>query len=170
MPLKYVGAILIFLACGAAGFLMAAGYRKEERSLSELVRVLDFMSCELEYRLTPLPQVCRSAANSAQGCIQKVLGALAVELENQISPNAACCMQVALSAAKDMPPSVYGAFQALGESLGCYDLDGQLKQLAAVRQQCAAKLTQMQSDGEERIRRYQTLGLCAGAGLAILFL
>lgn len=170
MPVKYIGAVLVFLACSSVGFLMASGCRKEERCLAEFIRLLDYMSCELQYRLTPLPQICHQSAQASTGCIQRVLTALAGELEGQISPDANCCMRIAVSTVKDLPNRVKTAFLALGESLGCFDLDGQLLQLAAVKQQCSAELTNMQANADERIRRYQTLGLCAGLGLAILLL
>ena len=51
MPLNYFGAFLVFIACSAVGFIMAGNYRREEKLLSELIRILDNMECEMEYRL-----------------------------------------------------------------------------------------------------------------------
>lgn len=170
MSLKYIGAILIFASCGAFGFLKAANYRKEEHCLAELVRLLDRMECELEYRMTPLPQICANAAQEATGCLQKVFAVLSQELENQIAPDAAACMQAALSTVKDIPPEVRKALISLGNTLGRFDLQGQMRELSAVKHQCAAQLENMQENKDTRLRSYQTLGLCVGAGLAILFL
>ena len=38
-----------------------------------------------------------------------------------------------------------------------------------VRNYCDRELESLGKNGEERLRSYQTLGLCAGAALAILF-
>ena len=57
----------------------------------------------------------------------------------------------------------------MGSSLGRFDLDGQLLGLEAVRVYCQEQLSEMSKDRDVRLRSYQTLGLCAGAALAILF-
>ena len=170
MPVKYIGAALVFVSCSAVGFMMAANYRKEERYLFELIRTLENMECELEYRLTPLPHMCRNAAVDAYGSIGKVLNTLADELDSQVSPDAACCMQIALSSMSDLPHRIQSKMLELGNSLGRYDLDGQLKEIDAVKRSCSADLEEMRSNRDKRVRSYQTLGLCAGAGLAILLL
>jgi stage III sporulation protein AB len=170
MSVKYIGAVLIFASCGTFGFLKAANYRREERCLAELVRLLDLMECELEYRMTPLPQICANAAQEATGCLQKVFSVLSQELENQIAPDAATCMQVALATVKDAPPEVCRALSTLGNTFGKFDLQGQMNEFSAVKQQCLTRLKEMQENQDTRLRSYQTLGLCVGAGLAILFL
>ncbi|MBQ7817211.1 MAG: stage III sporulation protein AB [Oscillospiraceae bacterium] len=170
MSVKYIGAILIFVSCGAFGFIMAANYRREERCLAELVGLLGHMHSELEFRLSPLPQICAAVAKEATGCLRKVFTILAQELENQISPDAATCMQAALASVKELPSGTKKALIALGNSLGKFDLEGQMNEISAVRQQCMSTLEQMRAHQDVRLRSYQTLGLCVGAGLAILFL
>jgi len=170
MTLRYIGAIIVFASCGAFGFLKAANCRREERVMTELTRLLDLMQCELEYRLTPLPQICADLAKEATGCLQKVFIALTQELEGQIAPNAAACMQAALSAVRDLPPVVQNALMSLGNSFGKFDLAGQMNEISAVKQHCTAHLQQLRDHQDVRLRSYQTLGLCVGAGLAILFL
>ena len=59
MSYKWIGAILIIVSCGVCGFSVAAGKRREERLLSQLMDVLQFMEADLQYRLTPLPELCR---------------------------------------------------------------------------------------------------------------
>lgn len=170
MSLRYIGAILIFLSCGGFGFKMAADYRREERCLSELVRLLDNMQSELEYRLTPLPQICANAAQEATGWLKKVFTVLAQELENQMSDNAVHCMETALLSVKDLPSKPKNILIALGNSFGKFDLQGQMNALGTVKQQCQVSLSQMRDQQDVRLRSYQTLGLCVGAGLAIIFL
>ena len=170
MSVRYIGAVLIFLGCSAFGFAAAANYRREERCLSELVRLLENMSIELEYRLTPLPQICANAAENATHWLKKVFTNLAQELESQVAPDAAACMEAALLSVKDLPPRAKIALQTLGNSLGKFDLQGQINEISAVKEQCLTQLTQMRDQMDLRLRSYQTMGLCVGAGLAILFL
>ena len=170
MSVRYIGAILIFLGCGAFGFAFAANCRREERCLSELVRLLEYMSSELEYRLTPLPQICANAAENASGWLKTVFSALTKELENQIAPDAGACMEAAMLTARDIPQKVKNLLQTLGNSLGKFDLQGQMNEFSVVKEQCQAQLAQMRDKIDVRLRSYQTMGLCIGAGLAILFL
>ena len=170
MSVRYIGAILIFLSCGGFGFTLAANYRKEERCLSALVRLLDTIQSELEFRLTPLPQICTNVAEESTGWLQKVFSVLAQELESQISPDASTCMELALAGVKDLPSKPRNALRALGNSFGRFDLQGQMNEISAVRQQCQTQLEQMHEHLDVRLRSYRTLGLCVGAGLAIIFL
>ena len=79
-------------------------------------------------------------------------------------------MNAALSACGDLPERTGKAMRRLGASLGRFDLDGQLKGLESVRSDCREELKQLGLHRDERLRSYQTLGLCAGAALTILFI
>lgn len=148
---------------------MAASYKREEWALRSLLRALDYMTCELQFRLTPLPQLCRQAGKECRGAVGMVLTGLARELENQISPDANSCMYAAISRTEHLPGEAEKALRLLGSGLGRFDLDGQLRGLEQVRGHCRRALEQLEGSHEHRVRGYQTLGLCAGAALAILF-
>ena len=169
MTIKWIGALLVILGCGGVGFTMAACYRREERSLRALVRALDYMTCELQFRLTPLPQLVRQAGRESGSSAGKVLVMLAGELESQISPDVDSCMYAALSKMDGVPNSTREALRLLGKCLGRFDLNGQLQGLEQIRAHCRRELGTLESGRDQRIRGYQTLGVCAGAALAILF-
>lgn len=170
MSYKWIGAVLIVMACGGFGMRIAAAHRREEASLRQLISALDLMECELQYHLTPLPDLCRQAGEESRGCIKPVLTALAAELEAQIAPDVASCMQAALARSGDIPIKTRGLLLLLGRSLGRFDLPGQLKGMEAVRSECRRVLSELTSNKEVRLRSYQTLGFCTGAALAILFI
>ena len=128
------------------------------------------MTCELEYRLTPLPQICVGAADMTYGILQKVFRLLARELEAQVSPNARCCLQIVLQEIPDIPAKLKVLLLDFSDTLGCYALDGQVLQLNRVKQESVRLQNKMREESNECIRRYQTLGVCAGIGLAILFI
>ena len=56
----------------------------------------------------------------------------------------------------------------LGQTLGRFDLPGQLKGIKAVQESCRRELARLERNRDARLRSYQTLGLCAGAALVIL--
>ena len=168
MSIKWIGAILIICGCGYVGFSMGAAFRKEEKELRALIGALDYMSCELQYRMTPLPSLCRAAGKEQTGYIGKLLINLASELESQISPDVESCLNIAVATTGTRSKRLSEAISILGSSLGRFDLQGQLQGLEAVRSFCRAELDAMVSGRDARLRSYQTLGLCAGAALAIL--
>lgn len=169
MSIKLIGSVLIIVGCGGVGFSMASAHRKEESALRRLISVLDHMGCELQYRLTPLPELCRRAAEESGGCIHQVLNTLADELANQSAPDAGSCMKAALNKNPKVPAKAKEILLQLGTSLGRFDLPGQMKGLEAARQTCRQKLDELSDNRDVRLRSYQTLGLCAGAALAVLF-
>lgn len=170
MNYKWIGAILIVLSCGGFGICLASGHRREETALRQLVSALDYMECELQFRLTPLPDLCRQAGSEGKGVVREVLLKLASELEAQVAPDVASCMRTALSSAGDVPARTKDALTMMGQSLGRFDLPGQLKGLDAVRSSCRRELEELTNNRDVRLRSYQTLGFCAGAALAILFI
>lgn len=170
MTVRLIGAILVICACGAFGFYMSAAQKREEAILRELVKTLDFIANELQCRLTPLPLLIRQTSHHCTGKLKKILELFAMELEMHISPNADICMNSVLCRITDIPDSASQILKQLGSSFGVFQLDGQLKELSSLRKLCSERVVSLSKDKEKRYRSYQTLGLCAGAALAILLI
>ena len=170
MNYKWIGAVMVFLSCGGFGFSVAATYRREIAILRQIEHMTDLMENELTYRLTPLPELCRKVGTGVGGITRRILERLAQELEYQIRPDVSSCMHSALTCVNAIPRSAERIYTRLGMSLGEYDLAGQLQGLASVRQNCRSMLRKMEENRDQRIRGYQTLGLCAGLALVILFI
>lgn len=167
--IKFIGAIMVIIVCGGFGFQIAAEHIREEKMLREFVRVIDFMECELQYRLTALPELCRQGAGQCKGILNQIFLHLTEELENQVSPDVSCCVQAVLAETKNIPPITAQMMKQLGLSLGRFDIDGQLRGLEALRHETERNLTLLCEGKEQRLRSYQTLGLCTGVALVILF-
>lgn len=170
MMIKLLGAVFIIFGCGLFGFIVAAIHRKETETLRKLIAALDVMECELQYRLSPLPELCRRAAESSSGVVKRMLSSLSAELDAQVSPNVEKCVLAVLEKTKDIPTLTAKAFNLLGQSLGQFDLQGQLKGIEMVRAECKRILDEHTNNQDNRLRCYQTLGICAGAAMAILFI
>ena len=170
MSIKLIGAVLVIAACGGFGLSLVISHRRAEETLRQLISALDYMECELQYRLTPLPDLCRQTAEASNGWVRAVFNSLAQELENQISPEVKTCMNAALCRVRELPAQVRKAMQELGQTLGRFDLPGQLRGLEGIRRTCRRELDELAKNRDVRLRSYQTLGLCAGAALAILFI
>ena len=170
MNLKIFGAIFVVVGCGGWGFMVAAQHMQKIRLLRNLSGAIAYMECELQYRSTVLPVLCEITAKQSTGKIRQLLLAMGTELEAQVSPNAEQCMEHAMEKCGEIPKPVHQLCAELGQSLGKFDLQGQLRGLESVRSECECLLTQLQYNQDVRLRSYQTLGLCAGAAMAILFI
>lgn len=170
MMLRLIGAGLIMASCGAFGFGMATQYRREISVLRQFMSSLEFMQQEMAYHLSPLPELCRGAAVQCSGTLRKFWEQTACEMESQIAPDVVSCMNAAGNKVNSLPKYTTQAMDMLSKSLGCFDLSGQQKALQSVGRFCDEKLAELEANKPQRIRNYQTLGLCAGAALAILFI
>ena len=169
MDYKWIGAALIIAASCGFGFTLISGHRREEGTLRALIGALDYMSSELHFRATPLPELCRGAANSSGKGIDRVFTYLGQAMEDSTAPDVSKCMDSALESV-ELPRSSRDNLQLLGASLGHFDLDGQLLGLDSVRTSARKELEKLTTDRDQRLRNYQTLSLCAGAALAILLI
>ena len=169
MNYKLIGAVCVIVACGGAGFLMAANYISQIQTLTDMIVILNYMENELQYRCTPLPSLCKYAAEQVNGKLGLVFAHLADELEEQVSPNVELCMISVLDRLNITIGSMHSILIDLGRNLGKFDMEGQLRALESARKMCSEDLKQLQMGKRERVRSYQTLGLCTGAAIAILF-
>lgn len=170
MRYRWIGAILIIGSCGGCGFSMAAAKRKEEQLLCQLLRILQLMEAELRYRLTPLPELCDMIARETSGILRSVFQNLCRELTERKLPDAGSCMAAVLQSTGEIPITIRRVLSHLGHSLGRFDLDGQLQGIQSVRKRCEHLLERIQKNRDERLRSYQTLGICAGMALAIVLI
>ena len=170
MGYKWIGAILIMASCSGCGFAIAAGKRREEQLLYQLIGILQFLEADLQYRLTPLPELCRLAAGETRGILRTVFLNLYRELKWQKLPDAGSCMYAAIQRSGEIPPKVRRLLVQLGHTLGRFDLSGQLQGIQSVRKRSEETLDTIRKNRDERLRSYQTLGICAGAALAIILI
>lgn len=170
MLTKLLGGVLVVGACGGFGFKIAAEHLKEERVLRQLTSALDYMECELQYRSTPLPELLIKSAEEVSRPLKEVLLSIGSALAEQLAADVEGCVEISLEQYSYLPSLSFDALRQLGQNLGRFDIEGQLKGLEAVRRECRRKLEQLSDNRENRLRGYKTLGLCGGAALAILLL
>lgn len=161
---------MIILGCGTVGMLHVVSHRREEEALQQLIGALDYMGCELQYRMTPLPQLCRFCAAEGKGPVGDAFLHLAMELERNETPSVSGCTAAVLKKANALPPITRKMMTRLGSCLGRFDVTGQLRGIENTRSLCRNALEEMSEGRTQRLRGYQTLALCAGAALAILFI
>ena len=170
MFMRLAGACLILLGCGSFGFLIAGNAVREMYALRNLINAIDYMICDLQYKSTPLPALCKSIATTTSGAVSRLFHTLAGELESSESPDVTDGMKKALSRCKELPIMTYQLLERLGQRLGLFDLDGQVRTLDAVRQEAMQMLNACKEGHEVRSRSCKTIAVCAGAAIVILLI
>ena len=167
MNFKLVGAILIVSGFGCVGLVIALTHKKTVHLMQRLIGIFEYMECELAYRMTPLPELFRKIPGDPD-ILQQYFNILANELEDQISPDVACCVTAALTQMQELPALVQNGIMEFGQNAGCFDIEGQIKGIASVRGNCMASLGTYTQNQDIRLRNYQVLAICAGVAIVIL--
>lgn len=168
--IKLFGAIFTIVGCCGVGLAMGRNHARATRSLEQLAKSLEWMAWELNCRMPPLAQLCRRTGQNSTGEVARVFEQLSTELDAQLTPDVSACMAAALEAVPRVPAITAEHFMNLGQVLGQFDLDGQVASLEAAASLCKRDLEALGRNQQLRLRNYQTLGLCLGVALVILFL
>lgn len=167
--IRLLGAAFLMAGCGGFGYSLAAAHRREVRMLRKLKNALQEMEWELKFRMTQLPELCRIAGDAAGGVLRDLFMEFSVKLDRREVVDISGCFNSLISR-RELPRSVRKNLKQLGTVLGRYDLEGQLQGLECIRHQCRRDLKKLEENSMQRLRSYQTLALCAGAALVILFI
>lgn len=167
--MKWIGAAMILCGCTAAGCCMALGHKYAEFCLNQLLRALEYMIRELQYRSPVLPELLIRGGEAARGAISEVLRRAGEILMEHRAATPSESMILAAETVS-IPREAGALLELLSAGLGAFDLQGQLQGICEVRDECKNTLAILREGREQRLRSYQTLGLCAGAALAIILL
>lgn len=170
MSYKWIGAILIFSSCGGFGLSLVFRRVQEEAMIHQLEAFLDEMLWELPFQLTPLPDLVRHASAGVKGQLKALLYSFSIQLDRQVLPDAAACMDAAIHDSDLCFLHVRKLLTVIGHSLGRFDLSSQLNGLSSAKEQCSSEYAHLHSDRADRLRSFQTLSFCAGAALVILLI
>lgn len=170
--LKTAGILLVILGASGFGCTMALGVRRQAALLRQLLSALEQMKGEIAYQKTPLPELMRLLSLSCSGALAAFFGQAAGDLHLRQEGSVYAIFKKALSAAPPsaFPPQVRLVLLNLGKGLGKYDLERQLQSIDLAAERLQSLLDALQADQRARIRSYCTLGVCAGAAIAILAL
>ena len=165
--MKWIGAAGILLACSGLGFSMARELQGQHRLLGILLHKLGYLCRELRYRATPLPDLLLQAAGDDDDPVSAIFRLIPVYLHGE---NGQVAMETALTKGDDLPQKLADLLCLLGSCLGTFDLDGQLSHLESVMEECRKCMDELAEIKQIRLRNYRTMGICAGAAIAILLL
>lgn len=170
MTVKLVGACLVLLGCSSFGFLIVGNAVGEIYALRNFICAIDYMICDLQYKSTQLPTLCKNVATATKGTVSRLFRLLSHELEASQSLDVTVGMKAALSHCQDLPTKTFRLAESLGQRLGVFDLDGQVRILETVRQEAVLTLNACEEGHDARSRSCRTIAVCAGAAIVILLI
>lgn len=168
--IRYIGAFCIVAACGACGFSMAAGVKNIQKNLKSLQDALELIQCQMEFRLTELPELCDLVQAACPGAVGRFFASLGSVLQQGEICRVPEAVAVCLARNDDLADEARPILLRLGRSLEQMDLEAQLQGLEAARTECSLALTKLEQEKMGMLCSYRALGLCGGAALAILLL
>ena len=170
MNIRIFGALMIIVGCGAYGFMLSSAYRRELKAISQLLELLGSIECELLYRGPALSPMLYHLTANRKGLVFDIFRKLAAELDAQIQPNVSYCMDVTLQQFPNTPSETQRLIQKFGRTLGAFSEEGQLLEIRALKQEAQHRLSALEADLESKTKTYQTLGVCAGAAIVVIFM
>ena len=167
---RIVGALLVVGGFTYIGLLSSYSLKSTILLLEEYICILDNLICEMEFQRTPLPVLCRSVVRNRCSRLHDVFNHLADEMDAQTSPNVSTCVRTVLDRSGELPAAVREMLCRLGESLGRFDVEGEISNLQSLRSEAIDRLNTMRLTQKEKGKTNQTLWVCAGALAAVLMM
>ena len=170
--LKLLGSLLLMTGASGLGFGAAAQLQHRVAGLRALTGALEQMARELDFRLTPMPELMARLAREARPPASYLFAYCREHLGELGERTFAQLWRKALDEDTDL--SLTGQerqiMEGLGDVLGRYDGDGQREALRVALGQLDQCLRRAEGDRDRLGRVYGALGLGAGAMLVILLL
>ena len=140
--------------------------------LHALLAALEAMKGEIEYRLTPLPELFAALGEGTEPVTAAFFRGCAAMME----ADRALPPQLVLGRAMEQTTSLQWSARTretvrnLAFSLGKFDLGGQVRAIELAQERLRAELAEVQAGSRARCRSYETIGICAGLALAVILL
>lgn len=162
-----MGSLLVILATGGSGLLVASNYRRRPRELAALRSGLQLLETEIVYGATPLPQALHQVATGLEGTAAALYDEAAAGLAGGQGITASEGWGRALQRvypASALLAEDLEALRLLGLSLGGSDRQDQVKHLAL----CRERLGHLEGQARERAQRYAQVWSYAGVLTGLL--
>lgn len=170
--LKLIGLSLILTASGAVGAGLAGAVRRQQAQTLALIDALLRIRHELQYRLTPLPEIFAALDSSRNREIADFFSCLASMLSSAqtCTLSYACRQALAQTHGLSLSSAARGTLLSLFDSLGKYDLEGSVQALDLALSRLREEARMLQSGAAARCRTYLTLGVCTGLAVAVILI
>ena len=170
--LKLIGLSLILTASSAMGLGLARTVRRQQAQTLAFIDAVLRIRHELQYRLTPLPDVFLALQESREAAVAAFFSGLAGSLSaaDTCTVGYACRQALRRTEGLCIPAGVRTTLMSLFDTLGKYDLDGNLQALDLALGRLREEARQLQGSAAARCKTYVTLGVCTGLAVAVILI
>lgn len=170
--LKMIGLSMILAASSAMGLRLAATAKRQQTQTLALIDAILRLRHELQCSLTPLPQAFSLLSRSENREIGAFFGNIAtrVQCADGCAVGFACRRALTKTAGLCLPEAARQALISLFDTLGKYDLEGNLQALDLALSRLREQARTLRDQVRGRCRTYLTLGVCTGLAVAVILL
>ena len=161
---------MLVIACGGVAYTMIHRSKEKMNALRQLSGFIERIAYSLQYQQFPLTQLLSSEENILTGDLRRLIQRLITELESQIAPSVAYCMNASLAYYPNIPEDVRRILLEIGNSFGKFDLNSQLKYLEGTSLACKKTLASLEENFPGYTRCCTAYALCIGVILALFLI
>lgn len=169
--IKLVGSVMIILAGGFAGIIMALDYMRRPRELRAVQAALQMLETEITYTATPLGEALERVASRSDSGLQLLFLTAASGLRSMSGITAGEAWDTALS--KYYPGSSLNEndlqiLKNLGNALGVSDRQDQSKHFRLAFEQLKLETARAEAEAAKNVKMWNCLGFCGSMALVLL--
>lgn len=167
--IRWFGFILVVSGASAAGIFMSHSVQRKAEICTELISALEFMRGEIEFRLTPLGEICNHLGLVCKKPLGQVFSFVADALKSAPGRPSGVQMRRALQR-QPLPEEAKVVLTELFDSCGKQDVLSQLRAIDLAERRMQLTLDVLQKEKNERCRTYRMIGICAGLAVAVILI
>lgn len=165
--IRWLGFILVFSGGAATGILMAHSVRRKLEIYRELISALELMRGEIEFRLTPLGEICKQLSSVCKKPLSLIFSHVADDFISAPGRPSGVQMRRALRG-QTLPEAAKVVLTELFDSFGKQDIYAQLRAIDLAERRIQLTLDELQREKKERCQTYRTIGVCTGLAVAVI--
>jgi stage III sporulation protein AB len=168
---KVAGALLVIVAAGAFGFLVARNYARRPRELRALQSALSLLETEIVYAATPLAEALDQVARRADPCVAGLFARVHATLASRVGTTAQEAWATALDGyypESCLKTEDLAVLQSIGQMLGASDRQDQAKHLRLAGERLRAQIVKAEEEAHHNVRLWRYLGLFAGLATVLI--
>lgn len=171
--IKIIGCIIIVLACSGLGFMLAARYKMRVLELRSIKMSLQILETEIAYSNTPLPDAFYMVSTKSSAPVNTIFVQMSTSLKEKNHSTVGEAFSKTIDEIREkmsITNEDIDILKSFGNSLGCSDTDGQIKNFNMAIKQLENQELKAEESRLKNERMYKNLGILAGLAIAIIFL
>ncbi|MFZ5647832.1 MAG: stage III sporulation protein SpoIIIAB [Bacillota bacterium] len=169
--IKFIGALLLVAAGGAAGMTVARQYAKRPGELKALLSSIQMLETEITFAATPLAEALERIAEGSEPAVADFFRRAAHELRPVNGRTAGEAWEKAMDrlySASSLSKRDMHILAGLGRAIGISDRDDQAKHLKLACEQLKMEIARAEEEASKNTRMWNYMGFCGALAAAII--